>query len=154
MNPRNPWLKLEHTELPLKDPRSPGSCLVLAKVICVLACLGSFQVSAAELMLTAWGFNFFGEATVPTNLSGVVSMQAGVQVNVVLRNDATVAVWGWSAYGQTNVPPSLSNVVAVSTHIQCMALRNDGSMSCWGYNRPEVLNPPATVTNIAAIAAG
>src|SRR5260221_13495890 len=100
-----------------------GESLYEARAFCglrpVVACLLALtalsirEVSAAGLPLTAWGYNFWGQSSVPPGLTNLIAMVAGYDHNVVVKSDGTVVAWGESQYGQTNVPPGLADVVAV-----------------------------------------
>jgi alpha-tubulin suppressor-like RCC1 family protein len=99
----------------------------------------------------AWGWNFYGQATVPGGLSNVTAIAAGENFSVALKQDGTVTAWGNNGdYQLTNTPMSLNNVVAVSagtTHI--VALKNDDTVTGWG-----VPKAPLDLSNIVAVATG
>jgi Regulator of chromosome condensation (RCC1) repeat len=64
--------------------------------------------------VVGWGWNFFGQATVPSGLSNVAAVVAGYAHSLALKRDGTVIAWGDNSRGQTGVPPGLSNVVALA----------------------------------------
>ncbi len=64
--------------------------------------------------VVAWGYNKFGQTTVPAGLSGVVAIAAGEYHTVALKQDGTVVAWGYNGYGETTVPAGLSGVVAIT----------------------------------------
>ena len=64
--------------------------------------------------VVAWGYNDYGQTTVPAGLADVVQVGAGAYHTVALRRDGTVVAWGWSNYGQTTVPAGLADVVQVA----------------------------------------
>jgi alpha-tubulin suppressor-like RCC1 family protein len=51
-----------------------------------------------------WGYNDYGQATVPAGLDRVVQVAAGGIHSAALRDDGTVVVWGDNSQGQREVP--------------------------------------------------
>ena len=106
----------------------------------------------------AWGSNALGLLGDGTNvlfrtspvqvagLSGVVTVAAGYQHTVAVKDDGTVWAWGYNNYGQlgdgttvTRTTPvqvsGLTNVVGVSTRFQhTVGLKGDGTIWTWGQN--------------------
>ena len=64
--------------------------------------------------VVAWGYNYYGQTTIPAGLSGVKAIAAGEYHTLALKSDGTVVAWGWNNYGQTTVPAGLSNVIAIA----------------------------------------
>jgi alpha-tubulin suppressor-like RCC1 family protein len=62
----------------------------------------------------AWGYNYYGQATVPAGLSNVVALAAGDIHSLALKSDGTVVAWGGNSSGQATVPGGLSNVAAIA----------------------------------------
>lgn len=58
----------------------------------------------ADGTVAAWGYNCYGQSTVPAGLSGVREVSAGVFHNLALKSDGTVATWGSNLYGEGTVP--------------------------------------------------
>ncbi len=108
---------------------------------------------AATGTVVVWGYYAGGVTNVPPGLTNIVSVAAGLDHAVALRNDGTVVAWGSdSGYGETHVPPGLSNVVSVSAGwLFSMALRSDGTVMTWGN---DATVPPPGLTNVVAISAG
>jgi alpha-tubulin suppressor-like RCC1 family protein len=44
--------------------------------------------------VVAWGYNDFGQSTVPAGLSGVVAIAGGWFHSLALKSDGTVVAWG------------------------------------------------------------
>jgi alpha-tubulin suppressor-like RCC1 family protein len=65
--------------------------------------------------VVGWGFDNYGQATIPAELSNVVAIAAGYGHSLALTDEGRVVGWGWNAYGQTTIPSGLSNVVAIAT---------------------------------------
>lgn len=99
--------------------------------------------------------NYYGMATVPADLNGVVAVSSGTYHSLALRSNGTVVAWGRHTSGETNVPASATNVIAVAAgDAHSLALRGDGTVVGWGANTSGQLNVPPEATNIVAIAAG
>ena len=63
--------------------------LVVYSVLMVIAgaLWSGTPASAQPLYVKAWGLNYHGEAVVPSGLTGVAAISAGLSHNVVLKND-------------------------------------------------------------------
>jgi hypothetical protein len=127
--------------------------LTLAGLI-VLLCLRVASAAIVPGHAEAWGYNFFGQATPPPGLDGIIAVAAGNEHNLVLRTNGTVVAWGANFSGQSTVPPGLNNVIAISANAHSVALRSDGTVVVWGSAQPAVTNVPANVSGVRAIAAG
>ena len=57
--------------------------------------------------VVAWGYNDYGQTSVPVGLSGVTAIAGGGAHTVALKNDGTVVAWGYNGSGQTSVPVGL-----------------------------------------------
>src|SRR5436190_288209 len=93
--------------------------------------------AASPGSVAAWGFNGYGQTTVPAAAqSGVVAIATGSHHTMALKNDGTVVAWGYNGYGQTTVPAAAqSGVMAIAAGVyHTVALKNDGSVVAWGYN--------------------
>src|SRR4030095_9716800 len=85
--------------------------------------------------VVGWGYNLFGQATVPVAAkSGVVAIAAGGVHTVALKNDGSVVAWGSNFNLQTDVPDGArSGVVAIAAGgAHTVALKSDGSVLAWG----------------------
>lgn len=95
----------------------------------------------------AWGWDRFGQTSVPDLLKGrsAVAVAAGSAHSLALDDQGTVHAWGWNNVGQTSVPDSLKgkNVVAVSAGVgHSVALDDQGKVYAWGaYGSPESTIP-------------
>jgi len=98
--------------------------------------------------VVAWGYNEYGQSTVPEGLSGVVAIAAGHVNTLALKQDGTIVGWGNDSFGQTNVPASVTNAIAIATSgYHGLALSANGTVTKWG-SAANVL-----ATSVVAIAA-
>ena len=111
--------------------------------------------------VVAWGYNEFGQTSVPAGLTGVAAVAAGVYHTVALKQDGSVVSWGYNGNGQTSVPAGLSGVAAIAVGAyHTVVLKQDGSVVAWGDNYSwdntysGQTSVPAELTNVVAIAAG
>ena len=105
--------------------------------------------------VVAWGYNGYGQATIPVGLSGVTAIAAGGNHTVALKQDLTVVAWGSNGSGQINVPTGLTGVIAIAAGgAHTVALKQDGTVAAWGSNSSGQNNIPSGLTGITAIAAG
>ena len=91
--------------------------LILVGLVLGMVCLAS-PASAAALSageshnlgvrgdgsLVAWGYNYYGQCSIPAGLGKVASVSAGFSHSVALKPDGTVAAWGRNYEGQLNIP--------------------------------------------------
>lgn len=101
--------------------------------------------------VTAWGYNYVGERTVPANLRNVQSVAVGYQLSMALKKDGTIAAWGGNHAGLRQVPAGLNDVVAMTPG---MALRANGTVVTWGDASLGPLRVPSGLGNVIAIASG
>jgi hypothetical protein len=103
--------------------------------------------------IVAWGYDAYGQATVPNFLQDAAAISVGGFHNLALKRDGTVVAWGNGAAGQTNVPPGLSSVSAISAGgNHSLALKTDGTVAGWGNGGAST--PPVGLNNVSAISAG
>ena len=110
--------------------------------------------AAAGGTVVAWGWNAYGQTTVPAGLSGVTAVAASYSDTVALKSDGTVVAWGNNGQGQTTVPAGLSGVTAIAAGAyHTVALKNDGTVVAWGIVGYVYQIPPG-LSGVTAIAAG
>ena len=100
--------------------------------------------------VATWGA---GPTNPPAGLSNVVSVAAGLTMNLALLADGTVRSWGSSP----TVPAGLTNVIAVDAgEYHGVSVRANGTVVAWGglYPYPLLTNVPANLSNVVAIACG
>src|SRR5687768_512233 len=121
--------------------RFPFVRMVIASAIFVF-CSCAVGGAVVSGHVEAWGYQFFGAATVPPGLDGVIAVAGGNDHSLALRTNGTVVAWGSNHSGETDVPAGLSNVVAIAASSFSAAVRADGTVVVWGYNAAEVTNVP------------
>jgi trimeric autotransporter adhesin len=110
----------------------------------------SYTVGVRLGHVVAWGYNEYGQTTVPSDLGGIIAVAAGRMHSLALKSDGTVAAWGLNSSGQTNVPTDLRDVIAIAGGGEhSMALKSDGTVVGWGD-----MGVPAGLNNVSAIATG
>ncbi len=103
-----------------------------------------------------WGYDGYGQITLPADLAGVVAIVTGGAHTCALKSDGTVTCWGQNFLGQTMVPAGLSNVAALSAGDgHTCALKTDGTITCWGFNGVDgITTVPVGLTKVVALSAG
>lgn len=99
--------------------------------------------------MVAWGWNGSGQTNVPTNLTCVVAIAAGMEHSLALQSNGVIVAWGDNSYGQCNVPTnaSHSNVMAIAAgDYHSVALLNDGTLVAWGDNSTGQTNIPGELS--------
>jgi hypothetical protein len=132
-----------------------------ADVESVLSQWTSVPQPAAPRDAIAWGYNNFGQTTVPALPSGVTytAVAGGTFHNLALRSDGAVVAWGYNNFGQTNVPALPSGVTYTAVaggFYHSLALRSDGTVVAWGLNNYGQTTVPALPSGVTytAVAGG
>jgi Regulator of chromosome condensation (RCC1) repeat/Immunoglobulin domain len=103
----------------------------------------------------AWGYDYFGESTVPAGLGAAIAVAAGIGHSLVLEANGTVVAWGDNRLGQSTVPSGLRGVIAIAgggNH--SLALKSGGTVVAWGDNTLGESTVPTALNGVIAIAAG
>ncbi|MBK8477898.1 MAG: hypothetical protein IPL39_16810 [Opitutaceae bacterium] len=112
-------------------------------------------VTPALTAVGAWGANSQGEIGVPSGLSDVVSVSAGLYHSLALRRNGTVVGWNTPGTPAARVPIEIDDVVAVAAGGEySMALRSDGTVRGWGFGEHGESVVPQGLSNVVAVAAG
>jgi len=112
-------------------------------------------VPARQGMVVAWGNDQFGQSDVPSGLTGVIAVSAGVSHSLALKSGGTVVAWGDDTYGQCDVPSGLTGVIAISAgYYHSLALKSDGTVVAWGNDTYGQIHVPSGLTGVIAISAG
>jgi hypothetical protein len=106
--------------------------------------------------VVCWGYNGYGQLTVPAGLTSVAQVSGGYEHTCALKTHGTVVCWGWNAYGQATVPTGLTSVAQVSAggFAHTCALKTDGTVVCWGRNIEGQATVPAGLASVAQVSAG
>jgi hypothetical protein len=86
----------------------------IGSMVTLLAAAGAVQTAHAGGIVRAWGFNDFGQCTVPTDLGACTAVAAGSYHSLALRQDGGVRAWGLNDSGQCTVPTDLGRCFAVA----------------------------------------
>lgn len=132
---------------------------VLALCLATAGTLAAAPASWAQALplgdVVGWGFNDYGQITVPSGLPPVKSIATGLRHSLALKTDGTLVGWGWNEYGLVTPPAGLTGVKAIAVGTgHNVALKTDGTVVSWGYTGEGRSTPPAGLTDIKAIAAG
>lgn len=103
----------------------------------------------------AWGYDAYGQATVPAGLTNVTAVAAGFLHSLALKADGTVVAWGDNTYGQTSVPAGLTGVTGISAGgLHSLALKSDGTVAAWGVDFSGTVTGVMGLTGVTAVSAG
>jgi alpha-tubulin suppressor-like RCC1 family protein len=103
----------------------------------------------------AWGFDAYGQATVPNDALGARTLAGGDWHSLALLPDGTVKAWGQNGSGQCNIPAGLSEVVqVVGGGYHSAALSREGAMTMWGLDSYGQCQAPAGLVPAVRIDAG
>lgn len=172
---------------PSYDPVAVDRSGVLAGKTVVAVAAGEDHGLAlcSDGTLAAWGSNAYGQlgdnrasggqSPVPVAvdrgglLAGktVVAIAAGLNSNLALCSDGTLAAWGDNGAGQLGNPGVANNrvpspvlqtgvlagkqVIAISASSHCLALCADGAIASWGYNAQGQLGDNSTTNRGAPV---
>jgi len=83
----------------------------------IISAVASVALAASangQSNVRAWGFNDYGQCSVPTDLGACTAIAAGVRHSIALRADGTVRAWGANVNGQCSVPTDLGVCTAIA----------------------------------------
>jgi hypothetical protein len=121
----------------------------------MLTVTGVAQTNRLAGTVVGWGYDYFGESTVPASLSGAVAIAAGEGHSLALQSDGTVVAWGDNRLGQSAIPISLRGVIAIAAGAShSLALKSGGTVVACGLNSYGESTVPPNLTGVTAIAAG
>jgi hypothetical protein len=102
----------------------------------------------ADDSLACWGYNYYGQGSVPAGLGAVKAIGAGGSGTCAIKADDSLACWGDNG---GPVPAGLGAVKAVSAGDSgACAIKADDSLACWGSGGPV----PAGLGAVKAVSAG
>jgi len=127
---------------------------LLLGLAAVLLALSPSAVEAGNPI--AWGYNEYGQSTVPLGAqTGVIAIASGAAHSLALTEAGEVIAWGYNDWGQCNVPADLPSVIAIAGGgYHSLALTDTGQVIAWGYNTFGQCAVPADLPTVIAIAAG
>lgn len=126
---------------------------LVPNAISVAAAGNTVTVLKADGTVTAWGQNNFGQATVPSTLSGVVAIAAGQDDALALRADGTqILGWGSTDGNYVPVPSTIRGVKDLSLNENAeflLPITSAGTVLSPWYSDPlGYLEVPDGVTNV------
>ena len=106
--------------------------------------------------VSCWGWDQYGQATVPLTLGPVTTVTAGADDTCAIRAaDHLVQCWGDDSFGQVDVPlKTAASAVASAGATNCAIRAADGEVRCWGYAGDGVTDVPNTLGSATSVAVG
>jgi hypothetical protein len=94
----------------------------------------------------AWGYNYYGQCSVPAPNSSFVAVAAGYAHSLGLKADGSIVGWGYNTSGQCNVPPPNRGFVGVAASVdRSLGLKHPllriGDPNCSGSVGFDDINP-------------
>lgn len=115
----------------------------------------SLVQAQSNTTVSAWGWDYVDQVTVPDDLGEIIQVSAGWVYSMALRADGTVVAWGDEGADEVNIPADLDNVAQISAgNNHALALRADGTVVGWGQDWAGQATPPAGLDNVVQISAG
>ncbi|ULH14824.1 hypothetical protein MF271_12645 [Deinococcus sp. KNUC1210] len=122
---------------------------------------GTFHALAVNTggSVLGWGYDAYGQTTVPAGLGTPLSLSAGYLHSLALKADGTVVGWGDNSATQTTVPAGLTDVATISAANNISyAVKTDGTVVSWGttYAYPDGSSDavPAGLNGVTAVSNG
>jgi alpha-tubulin suppressor-like RCC1 family protein len=101
----------------------------------------------AAVEIVAWGYNGYGQCTVPSPNTGFTAIAAAYYHSLGLKTDGSIVAWG--NIGPVPSPNTDFTAIAAGGY-HSLGLKTDGSIVAWGDIGPV----PSPNTDFTAIAAG
>ena len=123
--------------------------------------IGKALCSTAVDNLVAWGINTFNERTIPVGVVAL-SMKAGYNHSVALKQNGSILCWGNNANGQSTAPTTITGALQVAAgYRHSIAIKSDNTVACWGAGTTVGSSPnygqsivPTSLTNVTQVACG
>ena len=102
-----------------------------------------------------WGYNDYGQTTIPPNLGNVTQITAGALHTCAITTTGSPACWGYNDHGETTIPPNLGSVTQITAgDYHTCALTTAGTPVCWGYNNNGQTTIPPNLGSVTQITGG
>jgi hypothetical protein len=134
-------------------PDAPRALLVPGEYDGVSA--GAFHgCGLSNGIVACWGYDSFGQSSVPAGLTGVTQLSAGGVHSCALLAAGTITCWGTNVFGELNAPAGLSGVSQVSAAYAHTCVLAGGAVTCWGDNTYGQLDIPSGLAGVTRLSAG
>jgi hypothetical protein len=105
--------------------------------------------------VACWGYNGYGQASVPSDLGAAVQVSAGEEYSCAVTSAGLVRCWGDSLWGPGRVPSDLGAVSQVSAgRSHSCALTVTGLVRCWGWDSYGQARVPSDLGAAVQVSAG
>ncbi|MBK8232061.1 MAG: T9SS type A sorting domain-containing protein [Candidatus Eisenbacteria bacterium] len=106
-------------------------------------------------MIAAWGYNNYGQCSVPQPNTGYIAVAAGAWYSLGLSADGAVTFWGLNEWGVGNLPSPNGPFESISTGgSHALALKPDGSIVAWGSNSHAQCDVPEPNAGFVGVSGG
>jgi len=121
-----------------------------------LCCASGASAQTTNGVVTAWGYNYYGQCTIPASANSGVSAIAGGRNHTIALKGGAVLAWGYNDYGQCTIPDSAnSGVSAIAGGGDHTIALKGGAVLAWGNNNwGQCTIPDSAISGVSAIAGG
>ena len=132
-----------------------GRAGVVGAFLAAAGAVGGVQSAHAGGDVRAWGYNYYGQCYVPTDLGACIAVSAGYGFTIAIRQDGGVRAWGENWSGQCDIPADLGPCSAIAAGpFHTVAIRQNGGVRAWGYNEYGQCYVPKDLGECTVVAAG
>ncbi len=115
----------------------------------------TIELLATGASIVAWGYNSYGQNTIPLPNLDFIATSGGRQHTLGLKANGSVLGWGRDNNKQCTVPEPNQDFVAVSAgYAFSLGLKADGTVVAWGDNSKGQCNVPEPNGDFVIVSAG